>query len=177
MVKGVGKALTPRWVFGRKSKSLLVVRGYAHENAGSACTTKKESAVLMTKTVFLKVAGVTPDQLQKLHAFAHYKNLASCLPYQVASATSDVYAFDFGVPCVKVLTSKYEDTDGAYRVEVRVFTAIRVEKYKRIGEPEEALVHESKHGFWITAPSTILDTVLKILDLSPVKESVVEETL
>lgn len=131
----------------------------------------------MTKTVFVKVAGVTPDQLQKLHAFADFRNPASCLPYQIEGQVSEVYSFPHGVPCVKVLASKYEDTDGAYRVEVRVYTAIHVKKYKRIDEPKSVPMHISPEGFWITASSAILDTVLKILDLSPVKEMVVEDTI
>ncbi len=138
--------------------------------------------MLTTRTVFLKVVGVTPDKLQKLHAFADFRNPASCSPYRVSGTSREVHSFDHGVPCVTVLASKYEDTEGAYRVEVRVLTAVRAQKYidiRTIGTSEggeNGVLHESEQDFWLITPSNILDTLLKILDLLPVKESVVEET-
>jgi len=129
----------------------------------------------MNKFLHLKVVGITPDQLQKLHTFA-YKDPSSCLPYNLPIDVSNhIYPKDTGVPCVEILSSKYEATDGSYRVEVRVLTAVHVQWYKHITEPKEDPAHESKNGFWITTSSNILDTVLKILELSPVKESIIED--
>jgi len=131
----------------------------------------------MNKFLHLKVVGVTPDQLQKLHTFAD-QDPNSCLPYHIIDDVSNhIYSLKRGVPCVKILSSKYEAIDGFYRVEVRVLTAVYTKRYKHISEPKDAPYHESKTmlGFCITASSNILDAVLKILELSPVKESVIED--
>lgn len=133
----------------------------------------KEAAVLTHKRLYLKYVGVSPDQLEKLHAFS--KNARSHMPFYIDGDVTDrIYSFKDGIPCVEVLTSKFEATEDSYRVELRVLTAVKTPSYRRVGETEDK-VKKSENGFWITASSNILDMILKILDLSPTKESVVEE--
>lgn len=131
--------------------------------------------MLISKPVFLKVVGVTPQQLAELHTLA--ENPQYYLPYNIEDDINDrVYTLEDGVPCVEVMTSRFEKSDGYYVVEVRVLTAVHTKKYKRIGEPKDAKVHACEKGYWIIASSNAMDAVMKILGLSPVKETIISNT-
>ncbi len=120
--------------------------------------------MLTHKSTFLK-AWATPEQMQKLHVFAK-DALKSYLPIQVDDHTSEkVYSFAEGVPCVEILSSKYDATQEHYWIEIRVITAIRTKNYRWVNLTGDE--GRSESGFWIFTPPSILCEVLRIIGLLP----------